>query len=937
MARVHFTSMCVGCTLLGMASLATIIGLWTIQLLPSTGLPAEPWNEYRLPDTLVPDYYNITLWPRLQPNIYGLFMFTGKSRVVFNCLKETDLILIHSNKLNLTSTDGYLAKLSALGTTVAPSIQKTWLQETTQYLVIQLKGKLKAGELYELHTEFVGELADDLAGFYRSEYYENGEKKIVATSQMHPTHARKTFPCFDEPAMRAVFHITLIHDRGTVALSNGMEIEKVDTILDGQPVTVTTFEPTKNMPSYLLALVVSDYTNVTSANDTLIRIWARKKAIEDGHGDYALNITGPILKFFENYYSVPYPLSKSDQIALPDFYFGAMENWGLVTYRETNLLYDPVISSNANKERTATIIAHELAHMWFGNLVTLKWWNEVWLNEGFASYVSYLGADFAEPSWNVKDLIILKDVHRVFAVDSLASSHPLSSKEEDIIKPEEINEQFDTVSYSKGASVLRMLSDFLTESVFVQGLNTYLTMFAYQNTVGEDLWNHLQTAVDKTGTVLPLSVKEIMDRWVLQMGFPVVTVNTMTGQVSQVHFLLDPESSLERSSPFKYEWIIPINWMKADVKQSRFWLLERTAFHNEMKTTGNEWVLVNLNITGYYRVNYDTENWERLLNQLTENHEVIPVINRAQIVDDAFNLARAKIIPVTLALRTTKYLFKEREYMPWQSALNNLDYFYLMFTQTDVYELLQNYTKKQVTPLFEHFKALTEDWARVPTSHTDQYNQVNAIRFACSTGLDECQNLTTDWYRQWMDQPNHNPIHPNLRSTVYCSAIATGGAEEWDFGWQMFKNATIAIEADKLMSSLACAKDHMLLERYLGYTLNASMIRKQDATSVIVDIAGNRDGQTLAWDFVRKNWAYMFTEYGIGSFNFASLISGVTKTFSTESELEQLLQFKSDNSAIGFGSGTAALEQAIEKTKANIKWVSENQREITDWLVAESA
>ncbi|XDV53208.1 hypothetical protein PO909_021772 [Leuciscus waleckii] len=199
--------------------------------------------------------------------------------------------------------------------------------------------------------------------------------------------------------------------------------------------------------------------------------------------------------------------------------------------------------------------------------------------------------------------------------------------------------------------------------------------------------------------------------------------------------------------------------------------------------------------------------------------------------------------------------------MPWQSALNNLDYFYLMFTQTDVYELLQNYTKKQVTPLFEHFKSITEDWSRVPSSHTDQYNQVNAIRFACSTGVKECQNLTTGWYRQWMDQPNHNPIHPNLRSTVYCSAIATGGAEEWDFGWQMLpENATIAIEADKLMSSLACAKDHVLLKRYLEYTLDASMIRKQDATSIIVDIAGNPDGQTLAWDFVRKNWAHMFTE-----------------------------------------------------------------------------
>uniref|UniRef100_A0A671SSV1 Uncharacterized protein n=1 Tax=Sinocyclocheilus anshuiensis TaxID=1608454 RepID=A0A671SSV1_9TELE len=632
MVRIHFSAMCVGCTFLGMASLPTIVGLWTVQLLPSTEAPAEPWNEYRLPDTLVPDYYNIMLWPQLQPNVHGLFVFTGNSSVVFKCLRETALILIHSNKLNLTSIDGYLAKLSALGTSVAPSIHKTLMQEMTQYLVIQLKGKLKAGEFYELYTEFVGELAD-VAG-------------IVATSQMHSTHARKTFPCFDEPAMRAVFYITLIHNRGTVALSNGMEIKKVDTVLDGQPVTVTTFEPTKNMSSYLLALVVSDYTNYVCAEQ--IRIWARKKAIEDGHGDYALNITGPILKFFEKYYSVPYPLSKSDQIALPDFYFGAMENWGLVTYKETNLLYQGFISSNANKERTATIIAHELAHMWFGNLVTLKWWNEVWLNEGFAPYVSYLGADFVEPSWNVKDLIILKDVHRVSAVDALASSHPLSSKEEDIIKPEQITEQFDTVSYSKGASVLRMLSDFLTEPVFVQGLNVSKDQSSYDNQINTFCF----TVDDKSGTVLPLSVKEIMDRWVLQMGFPVVTVNTTTGHVSQMHFLLDPESSIQRPSPFK-----------------------------------------------------------------------------AQIVDDAFKLARAKIIPVTLALRTTKYLSEEREYI------------------------------KHVTPLFYYFKIITEDWSHVPTGHTDQY---------------------------------------------------------------------------------------------LGYTLDAAMIRKQDATSVIVYIASNPDDQTLAWNFVRR-------------------------------------------------------------------------------------
>ncbi|KAM9469986.1 alanyl (membrane) aminopeptidase b, tandem duplicate 1 [Clarias gariepinus] len=907
----------------------TVATTTTTTAQPTTPASNEPWDKFRLPDTLIPESYDIILYPRLEPNTEGLYIFTGSSSVVFHCVKETNLILIHSHRLNITAE----VTLTAISGAPAPAIRERQTISKTQYLVFHLSENLKVGELYKLHTSFQGELADDLGGFYRSEYVESGVKYVVATTQMQATNARKAFPCFDEPAMKADFNITLLHEPGTIALSNGQQIDSVQIQEGGVTLNKTTFETIKKMSTYLVAFIVSNFKDIgTMEGDRLIRIFARKEAIDAGHGDYALNITGKILNFFERYYNVPYPLSKSDQVALPDFNAGAMENWGLITYRETALLYDSAVSSTGNKERVATVIAHELAHMWFGNLVTIKWWNDLWLNEGFASYVEYLGADEAEPDWNIKDLIVLNDVHRVFAVDALSTSHPLSSKEDEILRPEQISEVFDAISYSKGASVLRMLSNFLSEAVFVDGINSYLMAFKFQNTVYTDLWHHLQQAVNKSGTSLPTSVSDIMDRWVLQMGFPVVTIDTTTGTLTQQHFLLDPDSAVNQPSPFNYEWIVPIQWMKNDAQQNIFWLESKTDTNNEMIITGSDCLVANLNVSGYYRVNYDMGNWNRLLQKLNNTHQSIPVINRAQIIDDAFNLARAGITGTTLALDTTRYLSLEREYMPWESALDNLDYFYLMFDRSDTYGLLQDYIKQQVEPLYTYFKGITVDFTKIPDGHMDQYNEVNALRMACGSGLAECNSMVMKWFDDWRTNPSLNPIHPNLRSTVYCRAIALGGATEWDFAWSMFQNSTIATEADKLRAAMACSTTPWILNRYLQYTLDPLKIRKQDATSTIVYVANNVVGQPLAWDFIRANWEYIYREYGGGSFSFANLINGVTKRFSTEFDLQQLEQFRKDNEHIGFGSGSMAIEQSIERTRANIKWLEKNKEVVKEWL-----
>ncbi|KAM3926247.1 aminopeptidase N-like [Leptodactylus fuscus] len=896
---------------------------------PTTTTPAsnEVWDKYRLPGHLVPEHYEVDLRPILTKNAEGLYVFHGVSKAYFTCKTPTRHVIIHSNKLNYTVdpvlTDENGNEISA---------NKYFLVEKTNYLVLPLNVELQAGRKYILNTTFVGELADDLAGFYRSEYVEDGETKIIATTQMQAPDARKAFPCFDEPALKANFSITLRHKPDYVALSNMNRISETTEQWGGEQWIVSTFEQTPKMSTYLVAFIVSQFHSV---GDNKVKIWGRKRAIVDeNQGEYALNVTRPILEFFERYYNVPYPLEKSDQVALPDFSAGAMENWGLVTYRENALLYDTLESSISNKERVLTVIAHELAHQWFGNLVTIRWWNDLWLNEGFASYVEYLGADYAEPTWNIKDLIVLSDIHRVMAVDALASSHPLTSREEDVNSPSEISALFDSITYSKGASVIRMLSTFLTEDLFVKGLRAYLNKFAYENTVYTNLWDSLQEVYDNetNAVTLPAKIEEIMNTWVLQMGFPVVTINTADGSITQKHFLLDPNSTVTAESPYNYTWYVPISYITKTSDLTNVWLTKERDTNNEFRITGDNWLLANIDVTGYYRVNYDDGNWNRLFNQLETNLTVIPVINRAQIIDDAFNLARAQIVSTTRALETTKFLANDVEYMPWQAALSGLSYFTQMFDRSDVYGPMKTYMRQQTAPLYNYFKGLTNGWTVRPEGLTEQYNEVNAINTACSYGISECTDLALKLFREWRNT-SINGIHPNLRSAIYCNAIANGGEEEWNFLWDQFKSTTNAQEADKLRAGLACSREPWILNRLLEFSLDPTKIRKQDSLSTITNVANNVIGQALAWDFMRANWETLLNDIGAGM-SFGNLINGVTRRFSSEFELQQLRQFKQINTDnnVGFGTASRALEQAIEKTQANIIWVNQNKAAVKEWF-----
>ncbi|XP_062860671.1 alanyl (membrane) aminopeptidase-like b [Trichomycterus rosablanca] len=895
--------------------------------IPTMTIPTGPPPTLRLPDSLIPLSYQVFLQPylytRLSNGTEQDYVFKGNSTVRLQCVKNTRSIFLHAFNLSISEV---AVTHSFTGESLKVERYKVHNNDSN-FFEIQLKDVLVGnGSCYDLFTKFEGELGE-WTGLYASYYTEKtdedeDEMRFLVASQMEPIHAREVFPCFDEPALKAVFNITIIHRHGSTALSNGQPDDRIVDI-DGEQWIVTTFSPTPLMSTYLLGFTVHQFAFQTNEYDKKpIMTWARPEAVKARHAEYASEITVKILRYFENLFKIKYSLNKLDQIAVPDFHSGGMENWGVTMYREPSLLFDNEESSIKNKEWVASVTAHELAHQWLGNLVTMKWWNNLWLKEGFATYLSYLAVDAVEPQWNIRDLMVLQELQPSLEEDSLNTSRPLSFSETEVETPSEIMYMFNTITYSKGAAVLRMLSAYMGETNFLEGLQIYLTFYQYNSSENEDLWSCMQKATHK-------DVAGVMKPWTVQEGYPVISINISNGEISQEQFLLNREEDTG------IEWQVPIYYMKSNKAPTEDLLKEKGPVRKPVYIIKDDaWLLANINFTGYYRVNYDKVNWNRLLNQLNNNHHAIPHISRGQLIDDAFNLARANYINVTLALNTTKYLIKETEYVPWEFALLNLKYFTYMFDRSEVYGPMQRYLRKQVKPLYEYFQNNTVN-ASISENLAEQYNQKNAISTACTNGLPECIEMARQLFDDWK---NGTKIPPNLRSTIFCEGIAAGDEDDWDFAWQKFEEATIATEKDELRYALSCTKIIWLLNRYLEYTLDPSKIRKIHMVSTISYIANNVAGQALAWDFVRAHWMHISDEYGDDSLSIGYLIEDVSKRFSTAFDLHQLRQFQVEyeEQYDGPGPATPSLEYAMKRTEANIKWVKEKKQTVLNWFKDES-
>ncbi|XP_060602695.1 aminopeptidase Ey-like isoform X2 [Ruditapes philippinarum] len=879
------------------------------------------YNKIRLPYTLLPSLYNITI----QPFVYGDnpkdFTFACEVVIDLDCIESTDYILIHSMDHNIS----YISITNKTGTT---ELVDWWYIEDIEMVQIRSLYTLTAGVHYTIYIRSVSRMSESLRGFYYSPYKEREQTKYIFTTMMEPTDARRVFPCFDEPDFKAVFIFNIKRKEELKSLTNLPKRLTVGPDNDGYYTDI--FDEPRNVPmsTYLVAIAVGDLDYLESTvNNVTFRTWCRSK--QTNKTRYALEIGMKFMEFFEDYFQIPYSLPKEDMIAVPTMSFSGMEHWGLITYRESKMFYEEGISSLDEKEGIAIIIAHEVAHQWFGNLVSPYWWDDLWLNEGFATYMMFLAVDRVLPSWNMVNKLIVepRGVHNVMQMDDdTFTSHPVYVH---VDNPDEINRIFDLISYAKGGSVIRMMNFFLGEDTFRKGLTRYLRKFSYKTATHNDLWSSLseQAVIDKHTYT---DVKAVMDTWVLEANYPVVNiarVNSSTIQLTQSAFLETEEQRVTRSHviwkiPFVYTTDVENNFDKtfADIT----WISNKTAHVTDKKLENVDWIIGNIQQYGFYRVNYDDDNWNALLRQLRTDHTVIHPINRAQIINDAWNLARAGLLDMQIALKTLDYLDVEYDFVVWKSALRELEYMRSLLQLTAIYGHFERFMRERLEKTYFHAADAVDHYNRL------QYSMVSKI--ACKIGLKACIDDAMDVFTAWMQDDNLS-VDPDLKETVYCTGVEHGDEEAWNHVLSRYFASESTSETNFLLHALTCTQKPWLIMRLAEMLFHTDIFSKTEKVSVMIDLSDSPVGRLLAWHILEENWDTILKQYGDNINLISGIIFAAARPFNSRSEVNLVKSFIDRNTNVGGFKGEFL--GVIDFVEGNIELMDTHYDTIKAWLTAE--
>jgi puromycin-sensitive aminopeptidase len=864
-----------------------------------------------LPTEVQPVKYQITLSPNLTD-----FTFAGEETIEIKVKQPTSHIVFNAAELEIQ--EAYLLRDGQR----IPA-QAVALDADAETATLTFATPLPTGTM-QLFLRFTGILNDKLRGFYRSEYsLPDGTKRGMATTQFEAPDARRAFPCWDEPAHKAKFEISLSIPTHLTAISN-MPI--VSETPQGAGTKSVRFAESPIMSTYLLAIMVGEFECVEAqAEGTLVRVWTTPGKKEQGR--FALDVSCRLLSFYNDYFGIPYPLPKLDLIAIPDFAAGAMENWGAITYREVALLVDPAHSSAATKQRVAIIIAHEIAHMWFGNLVTMEWWNDLWLNEGFASWIEYKAVDHLFPEWDMWTQFIFADTGPAMSLDGLRNTHPI---EAEVKTPHDINELFDAISYSKGAAIIRMLEQFLGEETFRRGLVRYLLAHAYANARTEDLWAALAHVSGKP-------VKDIMDTWTKQPGYPVVEVHHQDLSdeppalaLAQRRFLYDYDP--EHDEPDPSLWRIPVAIKSETVRSAEvgapfFAMLEErqgcVPLPERTSSRGaSPWIIVNAGRTGFFRVNYSAEMWER--SRPAIETQALPTAERLSLESDAFALMRAGYLPATQFLSLASAYTQEREYPVWSDLVGSFGWVSSALAGVPFEAQLKTFARHLLRPIVAHL-----GWE--PQANESHLNALLRGIVLHEIGhYDEAPVIAEARARfeRYMRDPQ--AVHPDLRSTVLNLAAYGGDRSTYEALREAEQRATLQEEKLRALGALAHFQQQDLLRDALELSLSP-VVRSQDTIRVVAGVAANPHGRDLAWEFVKANWAEFDRRYGGGGFLLMRLIESVTSSFATPQREREVAEFFKDHPA---PSAARTIQQCLERIRINTRWLRQNRDALATWFKA---
>ena len=852
-----------------------------------------------LPSNVKPTRYRLLLHPDLET-----FTFKGEQTVDIEIVEPTARIALNAAELEVSNV---VLRRNG-GATPAHSVS---LDADSETATLDF-GRVLAPGPAQLEMKFTGILNDRLVGFYRSEYQDGeGQTRYLATTQFEATDARRAFPCWDEPAQKAVFDVTLVFDDSLQAVSNTPIVE------EGAPAAglrLVRFGETPVMSTYLLAFVVGDLVSVEAdaVNGTTIGVWTTRG--KENQAGFALDTSVKLLGYFNDYFGIPYPLPKLDHIAIPDFAAGAMENWGCITYRETALLVDPENSSAGTRQRVAEVVAHEMAHMWFGDLVTMEWWDDLWLNESFASWMGTKSVDWLFPEWEMWTQFVNMDTNRALSLDGLKNSHPI---EQEVKNPAEVSQLFDAISYSKGGSVLRMLENFLSPEVFQGGLYRYLKAHEYGNAQTHDLWQALE---DESG----LPVTSIMDSWVKQMGYPVLDARAerraddVQITLSQERFVYDRLLGDEEPNP--EVWQVPVS-VSAPGAATASTVMESKDAVVALPSAkpADDWYKVNADQTGFYRVNYTSEDWQRLAPAISA--QALPATDRLGIQNDAYALSRAGLLPITQFLELAESYSGETDASVWSDLASNLRDIEQLIAGEPVHSAYQGFGRELFGPA-----ARRAGWTPRPTDgHLDSLLRSTVLGQSGSYNDEETLTQASDLFKQYLENPE--TVHPDLRGIVFALAAQAGDRSTYDQLWDLEERTSLQEEKIRLLLAMSRFQDAGLLNETLEMSLS-SRVRSQDTITVVASVAANPKGRLPAWEFVKNNWGEFDRRYGGGGFGLMRLVS-ICNSFTTDEQRADVERFFTENPA---PAAERTIRQALERMNLNIRWLELNRPALNAWF-----